>query len=176
MKTIEIDDQLYQYIASQTTTIGESASDILRRLLLVDQEQMAKSIEEASAAPAVKEQVAPKKTASASDVFDLLNKGEIAAQKGAVGRFMHILSALYRAHEADFDKVLEIRGRNRLYFAKGEDALMQNGSSTNPKNIANSEFWVVTNSNTTKKKLMLTEVARVLGYQDVDIEKIRELI
>ena len=58
MKTIEIDDQLYQYIASQTTTIGESASDILRRLLLVDQEQMAKSIEEASAAPAVKEQVA----------------------------------------------------------------------------------------------------------------------
>ncbi len=33
MKTIELDDDLYFYIASQTRHIGESASDILRRLL-----------------------------------------------------------------------------------------------------------------------------------------------
>ena len=36
MKTIEIDDELYQYIAGQTQKIGESASEILRRLLLGD--------------------------------------------------------------------------------------------------------------------------------------------
>lgn len=33
MKIIEVDEELYQYIASQTKSIGESASDILRRLL-----------------------------------------------------------------------------------------------------------------------------------------------
>ena len=33
MKTIEVDDELYHYIASRTQAIGESASDILRRLL-----------------------------------------------------------------------------------------------------------------------------------------------
>ncbi|EPE67642.1 replication initiation regulator SeqA, partial [Pasteurella multocida 93002] len=33
MKIIEVDEELYQYIASQTQSIGESASDILRRLL-----------------------------------------------------------------------------------------------------------------------------------------------
>ena len=33
MKTIEVDEDLYRYIASQTRHIGESASDILRRLL-----------------------------------------------------------------------------------------------------------------------------------------------
>ena len=33
MKTIELDDDLYFFIASQTRHIGESASDILRRLL-----------------------------------------------------------------------------------------------------------------------------------------------
>ena len=33
MKNIEIDDELYHYIASRTQFIGESASDILRRLL-----------------------------------------------------------------------------------------------------------------------------------------------
>lgn len=34
MKIIEVDDDLYRYIASQTQHIGESASDILRRLLV----------------------------------------------------------------------------------------------------------------------------------------------
>ena len=33
MKTITIEDDLYTFIASQTKHIGESASDILRRLL-----------------------------------------------------------------------------------------------------------------------------------------------
>src|SRR5690554_7958899 len=33
MKQIEIDAELYSYIASHTQSIGESASDILRRLL-----------------------------------------------------------------------------------------------------------------------------------------------
>ncbi|MCU8378442.1 replication initiation regulator SeqA, partial [Vibrio vulnificus] len=39
MKTIEVDEDLYRYIASQTQHIGESASDILRRLLNVDGRQ-----------------------------------------------------------------------------------------------------------------------------------------
>ena len=35
MKTIEVDDELYSYIASHTKHIGESASDILRRYAAV---------------------------------------------------------------------------------------------------------------------------------------------
>ena len=37
MKTIQIEEDLYQYIASNTQEIGESASAILRRLLLEQQ-------------------------------------------------------------------------------------------------------------------------------------------
>ncbi len=45
MKTIEVDEDLYRYIASQTKHIGESASDILRRLLNLDgQLQVAESV------------------------------------------------------------------------------------------------------------------------------------
>ena len=33
MKIIEVDEELYQYIAAQTQSIGESASDILRRFV-----------------------------------------------------------------------------------------------------------------------------------------------
>ena len=38
MKKIDIDDELYQYIASNTQSIGESASTILRRLLNIHDE------------------------------------------------------------------------------------------------------------------------------------------
>ncbi len=42
MKTISIDDELYQYIASNTQAIGENTSTILRRLLNFPQVQQIK--------------------------------------------------------------------------------------------------------------------------------------
>ena len=167
MKTIEIDDELYQYIAGQTQRIGESASEILRRLLLGD----------AKAAISVDElEVAPAKVAANSNIFDLLNRQDLQAESSVVGRFLFILSTLARAHKKQFNKVLEIKGRNRLYFGRSAEELSEAGSSTNPKPIPNTEFWVITNSNTTRKKMMLTETAVKLGYSDQDAERIRDLL
>lgn len=44
MKIIEVDEELYQYIASQTQSIGESASDILRRLLNLSEIKVSGSV------------------------------------------------------------------------------------------------------------------------------------
>lgn len=41
MKIIEVDEELYQFIASNTQSIGESASDILRRLLHLSSQNQA---------------------------------------------------------------------------------------------------------------------------------------
>ncbi|KGK00059.1 replication initiation negative regulator SeqA [Thalassotalea sp. ND16A] len=210
MNTIDIDDELYQYIASNTKFIGESASDILRRLLNFDEINAQSSAVELTAAepdtaveqkPKKESNKASKSAAGAVDlvelnakkpakakviesthvegsqnIFDLINKEELATQRGAVGRFLLILANLHRVHPQQFDAVLDIRGRDRLYFASSESALLENGSSTKPKQIPDSSFWVITNSNTTKKKLMLTDVAHVLGYSSCDAEKIRELL
>ncbi|MBU2072608.1 MAG: replication initiation regulator SeqA [Gammaproteobacteria bacterium] len=166
MKTIEIDDELYQYIAGQTQRIGESASDILRRLLLGDS-----SIEpEPLTEPVV---VAP---VISSNIFDLINRQDLQAEQSVVGRFLFILSTLARAHKKQFAKVLDIKGRNRLYFGHSAEELSEAGSSTNPKLIPNTNFWVITNSNTTRKKMMLTETALKLGYSEQDAERIRDLL
>ncbi|MFP3354552.1 replication initiation regulator SeqA, partial [Pseudoalteromonas sp. SIMBA_153] len=53
---------------------------------------------------------------------------------------------------------------------------LTSGNSTNPKQIPDSPFWVITNTNTTKKKAMLTQVAEKLGYQLADAEKIRDFL
>ncbi len=198
MKQIDIDDELYQYIASNTQSIGESASTILRRLLNLSGEKIqTANVEltqnnqtattstatlkssEPSATETSKKQtpsaVTPVKQKS-DNVFNVLNKEELAMQKGVVGRFLFILSAFYRTHKTDFSAVLDIKGRDRVYFATSKEALVNSGSSMNPKNITDSEYWVMTNSNTTRKKMMLHEVALCLGYSAEQAEKIRDYL
>ena len=200
MKTIEIDDDLYQFIASQTQQIGESASDILRRLLIVSlteaqapavpaaknvtktpvevvSKPAAESVEKPAAQAVVEKKassVAP--VDKSGSVFDFISPQDLSAEQSVVGRFLFILSALSRAHRGDFAQVLEIKGRNRLYFGQSESSLLEAGSSTNPKPIPNTDFWVITNSNTTRKKMMLTEVATKLGYSSAEVERIRDLL
>lgn len=214
MKNIEIDEELYQFIATNTQFIGESASSILRRLLALESTQVSPSntaVEKSEALVAKRElavesnqassqsanKVSSKVSNKASDqakglekdektsvvsssevgsVFDLINKEELAMQRGAVGRFLLILAALYRVHNQQFSKVTEIRGRDRLYFAASESELSASGSSTKPRQIPESPYWVITNSNTTRKKMMLTEVSIALGYDESDSAKIREML
>ena len=189
MKNIEIDDQLYLYIVKNTQNIGESASTILRRLLSL--EMTSEVVEQPSelcvggsnnddsvidvtddgsiATP-------PLVTKGAGYLFNYINKEELAMQRGAVGRFLFILAVLYRVHAKDFFMVSNIRGKGRLYFAENSADLEASGSSTKPKQIAGSPYWVITNTNTIRKKIMLTEVAKHLGYNQKDAEKIRELL
>ena len=204
MKNIEIDEELYQYIASNTQFIGESASSILRRLTGFPAEEIAlessidnsETIVETSIADAddtkvdnlvaqvTDESLAPiaelneptSVTPIIEDVLNYINKEELAMQRGAVGRFLLILAALYRVHSEGFSVVSEIRGRDRLYFAKSKDELSASGSSTKPLQIPDSPFWVMTNSNTTRKKMMLTKASLALGYSDIDAEQIRDLL
>lgn len=180
MKSIEIDEELYQYIASNTQFIGESASSILRRLLAFNENDVTPMVtsEDKKTVSLEDDTSAPVKAISEScaSVFDHINKEELAMQRGAVGRFLHILRAMYRVHPEAFSAVCNVRGRDRLYFANNESALAESGSSTKPRQIPDSPYWVITNSNTTRKKMMLTEAATALGYSDTDAEKIRELL
>ena len=72
MKIIEVDEELYQYIAAQTQSIGESASDILRRLLNLPTHV----------------------TSSVDFLFDSILKNCIAL-KFSDGMFMNVLLAIF---------------------------------------------------------------------------------
>jgi len=211
MKNIQIEEDLYHYIASQTQNIGESASEILRRLLLGDANAPTPAIAKAvtppltQAAP-VSETVTPiVQTAPVAEkeiiaeveplqitvpakvvaeepeveegsVFNFINQEEVTTQKGAVGRFLFLLAALHRAHPKNFTKVLEVKGRERDYFATSSEELEAHGSSIKPKEIPDSSFWVVTNNNTPRKKLIINEAALALGYSTEQAEKLRDFI
>lgn len=204
MKNIEIDDELYLYIVSNTQAIGESASSILRRLLslgdtnqppapqytletsvkddVTKQDELPQNTDVIDSDIVATDSSEAKAITSSESVFNFINKEELAMQRGAVGRFLLILAALYRAHPKKFNVVTNIapkvsaRKTKRLYFALSEEILTASGSSTKPKQVPQSPFWVITNSNTTRKKMMLTEAATLLGYDESDVIKIRELL
>lgn len=197
MKTITIDDDVYAYIASNTQAIGESASDILRRLLQVPttNETSVASLPEApnviqpptlndnEAAPlqetpqtcndnvvdlAVEQNV--------EDVLELIETQIADSTSSVVERFLLILSVLHYVNTDTFEGILTVKGRNRLYFAKSKEELIAAGSSTNPKQIPNSDYWVVTNNNTSKKSSMLMEVLNILGYTNEQAELVKPLL
>jgi len=183
MKTIHIEDDLYQYIASQTQNIGESASEILRRLLLGDSEAPVPVTAETITTDNVK--VDAKKEASteqpesrddSTSALTLVDKKEVANQKGAVGRFMYILSLLHRCHSQDFSRLLNIKGSKRSYFSLTAEMFNETGSEIKTKQIPESEYWVVTNNNTSRKKVIINEAALALGYQQADADTLKEFI
>ncbi len=177
MKTIEVDEDLYRYIASQTLHIGESASDILRRLLNVDGEL-------ATAAPAAEPKgIVVSKDAAFDTKIDgvkvmrsLLISDEFAGLKNAIDRFMLILSTLHRIDSASFSEATMFKGRKRVYFADNEQTLLASGQTTKPKAIPNTPFWVITNNNTSRKQQMVEQVMVRMGFPSDIIEKVTHSI
>ncbi|OVZ82058.1 replication initiation negative regulator SeqA [Yersinia kristensenii] len=168
MKTIELDEELYRYIASHTQHIGESASDILRRMLKFTAGQPIPSLsthnlsannDAAKIAPAS----APRDRVRA--VRELLLSDEYAEQNRAVNRFMLVLSTLYTLDAQAFAEATEsLHGRTRVYFAGDQQTLLQNGTHTKPKHVPCTPYWVITNTNTERKRSMVQHIMLTMQF------------
>ncbi|GAB1439248.1 replication initiation negative regulator SeqA [Providencia sp.] len=180
MKTIEVDEELYRYIASHTQHIGESASDILRRMLNfksgqpvqakeIRQEQPIK-VETAISTPAV----APNPVRV---VRELLLSDVYAEKNKAIDRFMLILSTLYSLDADRFASATELmHGRTRVYFAGDEQTLLAAGKQSKPRHIPGTPYWVITNTNTNRKRSMVDAIMQEMQFPANVIEKVSNTI
>ncbi|WP_130834402.1 replication initiation negative regulator SeqA [[Erwinia] mediterraneensis] len=178
MKTIEVDEELYRYIASHTQHIGESASDILRRMLKFTAGQSpTKAATAAAASATVKEEqpapAEPRPQDRVRAVRELLLSDEYAEQKKAVNRFMLILSTLYRLDPQAFaDATAALQGRTRVYFAGDEHTLLQHGTHTKPKHVPGTPYWVITNTNTGRKCSMVEHIMLSMQFPQELTDKV----
>ncbi len=195
MKIIEVDEELYQYIASQTRSIGESASDILRRLLslpvhtssvddlvLTSAETNKSADQKPEQAINVKEvniKTTKKQSINAINqivekVQTLLNSDEFKEESKAVVRFLAILRVLYRTNPESFAQATEsLQGRTRVYFARDEATLLMAGNHTKPKQIPDTPYWVITNTNSGRKMLMLEGAMQSMELPETLIDEVR---
>ena len=179
MKTIEVDEDLYRYIASQTQHIGESASDILRRLLEVD----GKNRQPAPVVPVQPQGIVVSRDAIKEEKLDgvkemrsLLISDEFAGLKKAIDRFMLVLSTLHRIDPTGFSEATQVKGRKRVYFADNEQTLLESGNTTKPKAIPGSPFWVITNNNTSRKRQMVDQLMTRMSFPADLTEKVANSI
>lgn len=156
MKTIEIENDIYEFLLKNTADFGETPSSVLRRLLDIN-----------GASPAEEE------SAEMGEVDRMLASTEFAYARGVVGRFLTILSALYHLDEEKFKGVEKIRGRGRIYFAQDRETLEKSGRSVNPKVIPGTEYWVITTTPTDLKQEILSRVLQLYGIKKTDIIKAR---
>lgn len=179
MKTIEVDEDLYRYIASQTQHIGESASDILRRLLNVDKsnQQSAPVIPVQPQGIVVsRDAVKEEKVDSVKEMRSLLISDEFAGLKKAIDRFMLVLSTLHHIDPEGFSEATQVKGRKRVYFADNEQTLLESGNTTKPKAIPGSPFWVITNNNTSRKRQMVDQLMTRMSFPADLTEKVANSI
>ncbi len=148
MATIEIDQEIHDYLLTRVKVFGETASDVLRRELGLNGVNL----------------VSSNPIKAGHELAEFLESPRFRHARGVVGKFLEILSAVYARDKANFDIVLAIQGRGRTYFAKSEAEIEKSGNSTQPRQVPGSPFWVMTNSPTRQKKEMLREVLDGLGY------------
>ncbi len=177
MKTIEVDDELYRYIASHTLHIGESASDILRRMLkfsAVSQPATPVSKAAPTLAPAPVAEVKPANPVKdkVRAMREMLLSDEYAEQKRAVNRFMLVLTTLYSLDSKAFAEATEsLHGRTRVYFAEDARTLLKSGNQTKPKQVPGTPWWVITNTNTGRKCSMIEHIMQSMQFPAELIEK-----
>ena len=161
MKTIEIDEELYQFIAGQTKHIGEDASSILRRLLNFNQPQMTK------ADPILaKENHYP--------IFnDLLTSDTFSNEKSIISRFLLLLGALYNYNPALFSiAATSLHGSKRQYLAKDKHSLETSGKNTKPREIIGTPYWVISNTNTARKLYIIESIMSDMGISESMINQV----
>lgn len=170
MPLLEIDDDIYQYLLRRANRIGEDGSSILRRELGLPHPN----------GTGTSETEAAKETASAPPeiqaIRNFLTSSRFANERVVTKKYLQLLGFLAGAHGDEFERVLEIRGRQRVYFGKSRDEIAHSGKSLHPRKVPGTDYWAMTNADTAQKQDIAGEAMKVLGYPREVVQEVRRAL
>lgn len=162
MNSILIDDEVYAELARRVTGFNVTPNDILRRIL----DLPAASVSE----PAAKSVGTPAEGAGPQNLIEFIRSERFQRHRQTVDRFLVILGWLHVTHPNQFaDAALGFQRGKRVYFAKSEKEILENGENVTAKPIPQSSFWALTTLDNRSKRLVLEDVLRALNYSRGDI-------
>ncbi|ASX26743.1 replication initiation negative regulator SeqA [Candidatus Williamhamiltonella defendens] len=176
MKLIEVDEELYRYIASHTQYIGESASEILRRMFSLTQKKQTEI--KIKKTPKIHQSSVKATLFSRIQILnDILSSETYTSKNKVIARFMLILSTLYDLDSEAFSVAAEsLQGRKRAYFSGSKNFLLKNGTHTKPKQIPKTPYWVITNTNSERKRTMLKNMMTAMKFPNEIAKKVSQTI
>ncbi|HEY5715015.1 MAG TPA: replication initiation regulator SeqA [Psychromonas sp.] len=202
MKSIEIEDDLYKYILANIEAFGETPSQILRRLLsLPDATEnnpaaAADALKPASSSPkmSIVERNTPEQPADAdvslpsslANGVQVLFDSEVFKRETIIThKFMMMLATMYHENKDAFVAAAEkTKGRTRDYLGQNLKTLLATDNeeelalfkASKPRDIPYTPFWVITNANTGRKRIIITQMMASMGYPHHLIERIKDEI
>ena len=100
-------------------------------------------------------------------------------------KFKMMLTAMYHENRAAFIAAANTtKGRTRDYLGQNLSALLASDNkeeveqlkASKPRDIPYTPFWVITNANTGRKRIILTQMMASMGYPHHLIERIKDEI
>ena len=167
MRLITIDDDVYRHLVRNARELGDTPTVILRRLLGID-----------APGPRVR-RVPPLARRKAQPEAD----HELAAALDRnpwlpfeVQRYLYLLRCIQQLRPLDFRNVLQIRGRERLYFARTAREIESSGKATQPRAIPGSGYWALTNLPAREKERILRSAMTMLTFDENTMLATREYL
>jgi len=202
MKTIEIEDDLYKYILNNIEAFGETPSQILRRLLALSEEKSPVEVAPQHKKTAVENTALSKVELMEQDIVNesniesdnnhfhqgvrlLFDNNVFRSESIITNKFMMMLTTMYFEKKAAFiDAAETTKGRTRAYLGTNLQGLLNSDNeeevaqlkASKPRMIPQTPFWVITNANTGRKRIILTQMMASMGYPHHLIERIKEEI
>jgi negative regulator of replication initiation len=160
MKTIHLDDDVFTEIDKLATGIF-SHSDVIRKLLKMTPSERVESVNSLKTSSG---------SVSKGGIVSLMQSPEYQLLRSGIDKYLTVLSWLHRNRRNEFDKVLEYRRGNRIYFAKSQRAVEQGGGGNiHAKQIPGSDYWVLATLDHKSKREILHDVLHLLGFQPAEI-------
>jgi len=201
MKTIEIEDDLYKYILNNIEAFGETPSQILRRLLVLSETEKKSEKPVLNLPPKAEVEDKPEKEESIKAVFKaepssehmhfhqgvkaLFDDPAFKSESIVTNKFMMMLTTMYFEKTGEFIEAAEqTKGRTRSYLGTHLQDLLESDNeeelaqfkASKPRAIPQTPYWVITNANTGRKRIILTQMMASMGYPHSLIGRIKEEI
>jgi negative modulator of initiation of replication len=118
-------------------------------------------------------------------VSHLFDDGKFKKEPIVTNKFLMMLTTMYHENTDAFEIAAEkTRGRTRDYLGQNLNELLASNNeeelalfkASKPRAIPETPFWVITNANTGRKRIILTQMMASMGYPHHLIERIKEEI
>ncbi len=136
MKQIDLDDDLVDWLQDQERVAGVSPSEFLKRAL---------------------------RGWSGAPKSQRLRKPRHRGSSSQMAVFLRILGEVHGKYPDTFDRIGNIQGRPRIYFARSSAEIEASGKSTMPVEVPTTGWWVVGNTSTRDKAKILARVFQEVG-------------
>ncbi|EDY83986.1 hypothetical protein VDG1235_3613 [Verrucomicrobiia bacterium DG1235] len=91
-------------------------------------------------------------------------------------RYLALLAKLHELHGPEFGEFIAAQTLKRRYFGQSKEEICEASRYNQAREIPNSKYWAIMNIDTPTKRRFLKRLLVYVGYTDVMVKHIQELI